>query len=107
MQCLSLFLSLPEGGLSFFYLFQAVKSLSQYSYKTHISIWQSQNNFIMGRQILDVLIVNKCVDGQLRASASGVICKLDMENVFDHVTWAFLLYRLGRCGFGERWHCVD
>jgi hypothetical protein len=30
-------------------------------------------------------------------------CKFDLEKTYDHVSWDFLLYLLGRCGFGEKW----
>jgi len=32
-----------------------------------------------------------------------VLCKLDLENAYDHVNWEFLLYLLSICGFGEIW----
>ena len=32
-----------------------------------------------------------------------MICKLDLEKVYDHVNWEFLLYVLQRCGFAEKW----
>jgi hypothetical protein len=32
----------------------------------------------------------------------GALCKLDIENAYDHVNSDFLLYLLRRCGFGDR-----
>ena len=64
----------------------------------------SQNAFVKGRQILDlVLIANECLDSRLKADIPGVLCKLDLENVYDHVNWAFLSYLLQRCDFPEKW----
>jgi hypothetical protein len=54
-------------------------------------ISKPQNAFVKGRQILDSVLVAR------------VLCKLDMEKVYDHVNWNFLLYLLKRCGFGEKW----
>lgn len=45
-----------------------------------------QNVFIKGRQILDVtLIANEVINSMQRNNSSGVVCKLDIKKVFDHV----------------------
>ena len=43
------------------------------------------------------------MDSRLKSGDLGVLCKLDMEKVYDHVDWNFLLYLLRRCGLGEKW----
>lgn len=42
-----------------------------------------------GRQILDfVLIAYKCLDSKLNAEVPGVLCKLDVEKAYDHVSFS-------------------
>ncbi|WJZ91452.1 hypothetical protein VitviT2T_010519 [Vitis vinifera] len=64
----------------------------------------AQNAFVEGRQILDAaLIANEAIDSLLKRNESGVLCKLDIEKVYDHLNWNFLLLVLQRMGFGEKW----
>lgn len=49
-------------------------------------IGESQNAFVKGRQILDVVMAaNEIVDELISNKRVGVLCKLDMEKAFNNV----------------------
>ncbi|RVW89784.1 putative ribonuclease H protein [Vitis vinifera] len=59
----------------------------------------SQNAFVKGRQILDaILIANEAVNSRLKDNVGGVLCKLDIEKAYDHVSWSFLMAVLKKIG---------
>ena len=64
----------------------------------------TQNAFIQGWRITEsVLIANECLDSRLKSGMSRLLCKLDVEKVYDHVNWNFLMYMLELCDFGAKW----
>ena len=47
-----------------------------------------QNVFVEGRKILNtMLIAKKVLDSVLRSNETGVLCKLDIKNTYDHINW--------------------
>lgn len=68
-----------------------------------------QNAFVEGRQILDVvLIASETINSMLKIDRVGVLCKLDIEKVYDHINWVFLLVVLENMGFSQRWiSCIS
>lgn len=55
--------------------------------------------FVEGRQILEtVMASNEVVDDLFANKRDRLICKLDMEKAYDHVSWNFIDYMLGRMG---------
>ena len=65
---------------------------------------KAQNAFEEGRQILDAaLVANEVIDSILKSNERAVMCKLDIEKVYDHVDWSFLLSVMSMMGFGEKW----
>ena len=63
-----------------------------------------QNAFVRSRRILDVsLIANEVIDFWHKRKEKGLICKLDIEKVYDNINWNFLMKVLHKMGFGSRW----
>jgi len=64
----------------------------------------SQHAFVQGRHITDAsLIANECIDHCLRTNHLGILCKLDIEKAYDHVSWEFVMVILEKMGFPSKW----
>lgn len=51
----------------------------------------SQHAFIKGSLILDYsLLANECFDASFKERTVGLVCKVDMEKAYNHVSWDFL-----------------
>ncbi|XP_026410423.1 uncharacterized protein LOC113305622 [Papaver somniferum] len=76
-------------------------------------ISSQQSAFVNKRQILDgVLITNELIDSRIISGKPGLLCKVDFEKAFDHVTWNFSDDMFKLMGFGEIWRnwircCVE
>ena len=63
----------------------------------------SQHAFVRGRHIMDAsLIANECIDHYLRTNHSGILCKLDIEKAYDHISWEFVMAILEKMGFPSK-----
>lgn len=63
-----------------------------------------QMAFFKGRPIMDAaLISNEAIDSGIKQKKPGILCKLDIENAYDHVNWRYLLNILERMSFGHKW----
>ncbi|WJZ96215.1 hypothetical protein VitviT2T_014922 [Vitis vinifera] len=66
-------------------------------------ISDSQQAFIQGRQILDVvLIASEALDSRLKDNMSGLLFKMDIEKASDHVNWNFLMDVMSKMRFGHK-----
>lgn len=66
-------------------------------------VGECQNTFLQ-RQTLDaMLIANKVIENHLKEWIPGVLCKQDIEKMYDDEGWDFVLYMMDKLGFGEKW----
>lgn len=61
-----------------------------------LSLWRED------RSLMRHLIGNEAIDSFLKTGSSGIICKLDIKNVYCYVNWDFLIAFLRKMGFGKK-----
>lgn len=67
-------------------------------------ISQYQNALVKDRQILDCcMVANEALDSRHKQGKGGGIFKVYMMKAYDHDSWNFLDFVLGKMGFGRRW----
>lgn len=65
-------------------------------------IFDSQNAFLPGKQILDgVVVVNEILDMAKRRKQGCLVLKADFKKAYDSVSWRYLEYMLVRLGFSD------
>lgn len=47
-----------------------------------------------------MLIANEVIDSMMKSNECGVLCKLDIEKVYDCVNWNFSISVLEKINFG-------
>ena len=50
-------------------------------------------------------IANEASNSKLKSNDYGVLCKLDIEKIYDNVNWDFLISVLDKMGFGQ-WQII-
>lgn len=66
-------------------------------------IGECQHAFVEGRQMLNAMMAaNETVDDLMARENDGLVCKLDMEKAYGHVSWNFVKYMLKRMGFWQK-----
>lgn len=62
-------------------------------------ISDSQHAFVGERQFIDAsFIANEVVDERLQSGVPGLLCKMDIEKVYDYVNWDFFAVLDGQDG---------
>jgi hypothetical protein len=64
------------------------------------TISKTQTTFILGRNILEgVIILHEMMHDMRKKKRKGIIMKLDFEKIYDKVQWSFLFEVLERKNF--------